>query len=80
MIGTDKTFDKLMRKYKLMALHNEMIRKGKYAEARLIMELLTTGKICIGLSDAENTVERLTENLGCHKSYGHNYNTTTIYQ
>ncbi len=79
MLGTDKYFDKLTRKYKLMQAHNSLIKTGRYIEAKLIMELLTDGKICIGLSNADNTVEHLTEEIGCHISYGRSFNTATIY-
>ena len=57
--------DKAVRRYKLILLHIEYVKKGEYEIARLILRLLRKGAISLGLRDNEWTVEMLCEDIGC---------------
>lgn len=66
-----------MLRYKLMELHAEYVKHGQYEEANLILCLLRRGRVRLGLSDVNWTVERDLEELGCRISYSrHGYGAT----
>lgn len=58
-----------IRRYKLMDAHRELIRKGEYREARLVLWLLRDGKVTLWLDDVSYAVESLCERMGCRIWY-----------
>jgi hypothetical protein len=62
-----------IRRYKLMDIHREMIKKGKFLSAKIILKLLRTGYIKLGLSDEEWEIESICEKIGCRIRYSRNY-------
>ncbi len=67
--------EKKIRRYKIMDAHREMVRRGKYWQGWLLLQLLRKGNISVGLSDEGYEVECLLEKLGCPVRYGRNFNT-----
>lgn len=72
------SLEKKIRRYKLMDIHRELIRTGKFQEARLILKLLRKGSIKLYLSDMDFSVECICEDLGCRINYGRNGYTATV--
>lgn len=70
--------DKLLR-YRVMETHINMVKAGKYGEARLVLRLLNYGRVHLGLDDECWAVETALEKLGCVVSYSRNYNRSTVY-
>lgn len=68
-----------IRRYKLMDVHRELIRKGLYKRAWLVLRALTEGKVNLGLDDDSWAVESLLERLGCHIWYDSRGNRATAY-
>lgn len=62
---------KKLRKYKLMELHEKLVKTGRYAEAKNILRLLRTGSVVLGLSDVDHSTEKLLESAGCPVSYSY---------
>lgn len=58
-----------IRRYKVMEAHIELVRKGAYREARLVLRLLREGKVILWLDDVSWNVESLLEGLGCRIWY-----------
>lgn len=58
-----------MRRYKLMEEHMELVRKGQYGAARVLMELLKYGRVTLWLDDSSWTVELICERVGCRIWY-----------
>lgn len=56
-------------RYKLMEIHQEYVRVGKFDVAKRILELLRRGKITLYLSDTDWEVEHLCENMGLYIWY-----------
>ena len=63
--------EKKIRRYKLMDAHRELVRKGLYRQAQLVLRLLRDG---LWLDDDSWAVESLCEGLGCHIWYSGNGN------
>lgn len=61
--------EKKIRRYKLMDAHMELVRKGKFLEARMVLTLLRKGRVKLWLDDVSWDVEALCERLGCKISY-----------
>ena len=61
--------EKKIRQYKAMDIHREMVRSGKFGAARLLLELLRTGKVYLGLDDDSWIVESTCRKLGCYIYY-----------
>ena len=62
---------KKLRKYKLMELHEKLVKTGRFAEAKIILRLLRTGSVTLGLSDVDRSTEKLLEDSGCPVSYSY---------
>lgn len=65
---------KKMRRYKLMEEHMDLVRKGQYGAARVLMELLMYGRVTLWLDDSSWTVELICEKAGCRIWYERNGN------
>lgn len=61
--------EKKIRRYKIMEAHMELIRKGLYRQAQLILGALREGKVTLWLDDDSWAVESLLEGLGCRIWY-----------
>lgn len=48
-----KKFKKKMLKFRLMELHKELVKKGKYMEAKKVLILLTKEKLPLGLNNTK---------------------------
>lgn len=66
-------------KYRVMETHINLIRRGNYGEAKLVLRLLNNGHIRCGLDDDAFRVESMMETLGCAVRYSRNYNFSTVY-
>ena len=66
--------EKKIRRYKLMDAHRELVRKGLYRQAQLVLRLLREGKVTLWLDDDSWAVESLCEGLGCRIWYAGNGN------
>ncbi len=66
--------EKKIRRYKLMDAHRELVRKGLYRQAQLVLRLLREGKVTLWLDDDSWAVESLCEGLGCRIWYSGNGN------
>lgn len=66
--------EKKIRRYKLMDAHRELIRKGSYRQAKLVLKLLRDGKVTLWLDNDSWEVESLCEGLGCRIWYSRNGN------
>lgn len=62
--------EKKIRRYKMMEKHQELVCSGKFEAARLVLELLRTGRVHLGLDDDSWIVERECEEMGCYIYYG----------
>lgn len=71
--------EKKIRRYKLIDKHRELIRKGEYEQARLILALLRRGRIKLGLGDDCWAVEIFCENIGCPIYYSSNGYSITVH-
>lgn len=60
---------KKLRRYKIMEAHMDLIRKGLYRQAQLVLRALREGKITLWLDDDSWAVENLLEGLGCRIWY-----------
>lgn len=70
--------DKLLR-YRIIEAHAQLVKAGKYQEARLILRMLNEGRISLGLNDTAWAVETLLESLGCYIYYSRTGSTATAY-
>lgn len=70
--------DKLLR-YRIIEAHAQLVKTGKYHEARLILRMLNEGRINLGLSDTAWAVETLLESLGCYIYSNRTGSTATAY-
>ena len=61
--------EKKIRRYKIMDAHRELIRKGLYRQAQLVLRCLIEGKVTLWLDDDSWAVESLLEGLGCRIWY-----------
>jgi hypothetical protein len=68
-----KMLERKIRRYKLMDIHREMVKKGKFLSAKIILKLLRTGHIKLGLSDEEWEIESICEKIGCRIRYSRNF-------
>lgn len=68
-----------MLRYKVMEKHIELVRTGKFKQARIIFSLLRNGKVKLGLDDDSYEVEIILENLGCRMSYDRRGYTATAH-
>ena len=66
-------------KYRVMETHVNLVRRGNYGEARLVLRLLNNGHIKCGIDDDAFRVETMMETLGCAVRYSRNYNFSTVY-
>lgn len=66
--------EKKIRRYKLMDIQREFVKKGEYEVARLLLKLLRDGKVTLWLDDTSWSVERICEELGCYIWYSSNGN------
>lgn len=57
-----------------MDAHRELVKKGLYRQAQLVLRLLRDGKITLWLDDDSYAVEVLCERLGCGIWYSSNGN------
>lgn len=60
-----KKFKKKMLKFRLMEFHKEIIKKGKYMEAKKILVLLIKEKLPLGLNDSDYYLEEYFQEIGC---------------
>lgn len=68
--------EKKIRKYKLIEVHQSLVKEGKLFAARKILKFLIKGNVTLGLSDDDYEVESILEKAGCRFSYGRNYSCT----
>lgn len=61
--------EKMIRRYKVMDTHRELVKTGKYLEAKYILRLLREGSVTLRLSDLDFEVECICEKLGCSIYY-----------
>lgn len=61
--------EKKIKRYQLMDTHRKLVREGKLLEARVVLQLLRTGRVKLGLDDTSWNVENLCESLGCRINY-----------
>lgn len=52
-----------MMKNKLMMQHKELVRMGKFQEARKLLDFLIEKRIVLGFSDIDNYIENLLDAL-----------------
>lgn len=71
--------ERKIRRYRLMDAHRELVRSGKYSEAKEVLSLLRKGRVKLGLSDCDWMVEKLCEDMGFRIGYSINGNTSTVY-
>lgn len=64
-----KKFKKKMLKFRLMEFHKELIKKGKYMEAKKVLVLLIKEKLPLGLNDSDYYLEECFQKIGCRISY-----------
>lgn len=64
--------EKKIRRYKLMDAHRDLIRKGEYRAAQLVLRLLRDTKVTLWLDDDSWVVESLCEGMGCRIWYDRN--------
>lgn len=62
---------KKLRKYRLMELHEKLVKTGRCMEAKNVLYLLRTGSVTLGLSDVDRSTEKLLEDSGCPVSYSY---------
>ena len=60
---------KNIRKYKIMEKHMELVKTGKYGEARNLLILLRKGYIKLGLGDVDWETERFLDDIECPAKY-----------
>ena len=65
-----KTLNKNIRKYKLIDIHLNLIREGKYFIARDLLRFIVERNITLGLSDTDWELEKILNEVGCKLSYG----------
>lgn len=70
---------KKMRRYNLMEKHMELVRKGQYGAARLLLNFLRVEKVYLGLDDDSWTVELICEKAGCQMWYHRKGHTSIAY-
>lgn len=68
--------ERKIRRYKLMDAHRELVRHGRFLEAKLVLKLLRQDRVHLGFGDSDWGVEKLCENVGCHISYSRRYTAT----
>lgn len=61
--------DKKIRRYKLMGAHRDLVKKGLFRQAQLVLRLLRDGKVTLWLDDDSYAVEMLCEEMGCRIWY-----------
>lgn len=61
--------EKKIRRYKAMEIHRDLVRKGKFKVAKILLKLLKNNKVKLGLDDDSWEVEMICQNLGCRMSY-----------
>lgn len=71
--------EKKIRRYKLIEVHQNLVREGKLFMARKLLHFLQNGSIVLGLSDDDYEVERILEKVGCRSTYGRNFRSSTVY-
>lgn len=74
-----KKFKKKMLKFRLMEFHKELIKKGKYMEAKKVLILLIKEKIPLGLNDSDYYLEECFQEIGCRISYSTRYYVAYVY-
>lgn len=71
--------EKKIRRYKLIEVHQSLVKEGNLFAARKLLHFLKDGNIVLGLSDDDYEVESILEKAGCRFSYGRNFNSSTAY-
>lgn len=74
-----KKFKKKMLKFRLMEFHKELIKKGKYMEAKKVLVLLIKEKLPLGLNDSDYYLEECFQKIGCCISYSTRYYVAYVY-
>ena len=74
-----KKFKKKMLKFRLMEFHKELIKKGKYMEAKKVLVLLIKEKLPLGLNDSDYYLEERFQKIGCRISYSTRYYVAYVY-
>ncbi len=70
--------EKKIRRYKVMNAHRNLVRQGKFLEAKEVLRLLRNGRVVLGLDDVSWEVERICEELGCRINYSHRWYTAIV--
>ena len=60
--------DRMLR-YRVMELHRELVGRGEFLEARMVLRLLQNKVIYLGLGDMDYSLEIKLEKLGCLVTY-----------
>lgn len=58
-----------LRKYKIIEKHIELVRQGKYEEAKNLLHLLRKGQIKLGLGNVDFNTECFLEDINCPVIY-----------
>lgn len=71
---------KKIRRYKIIEKHMELIKEGKFLQARTLLKLLAVGRISVSIGNDEGyEMELWCEKIGCHISYSRDYYRATIF-
>lgn len=63
---------KNLRKYKIIEKHIDLVRQGKYEEAKNLLHLLRKGQIRLGLGNVDFNTECFLESIDCPVRYSRN--------
>lgn len=74
-----KKFKKKMLKFRLMEFHKELIKKGKYMEAKKVLVLLIKEKLPLRLNDSDYYLEECFQKIGCRISCSTRYYVAYVY-
>lgn len=61
-----------LRKYKIIEKHIELVKSGRYDEAKNLLHLLRKGQIRLGLGDIDFNTECFLESIDCPVKYSRN--------
>ena len=59
-----KKLKEKLRYYKLMEVHKELVKKGRYQEGKKVLEFFREKRILLGFSDVDNHLEFILDKIG----------------
>lgn len=66
---THLNLKKRIKRYNLIAIHQHLVKEGKFLVAKRLLHFLQVGNIILDLSDADYELESILENTGCKMCY-----------